>query len=518
MRKVENLKEMMESSEKIAPPLSSSSSRSLLNRGSEASIASLGSSSGSRSGIKMGLTSQRLAISRPVRPLDPNELLLNHPHPPTFDTSSKGEDNATISAMLQRMRIETSDPEEEYIEEEESEESEWEQEITSDGNVQYVLPFAAEETEDRFRRSQEIAAAAAATGNSSNSSLSHPPPEAGVKESGKRLSRLVRRRESKRDRTSGGQVVLKTPGGISNPASTSKLKNVNSHESSDNDSSTYGQIKTFEAFFEASNLDCSVASPAPAASTLQRPPVPPEISTHPDEKSQEDMTEIHQVVLKFQAKPFRSQIPRFQMLLHGDNPVNRGMLLENLLGIVPEPKPIQSQVSSSGIMQMPTVIDNSVVIGNLVPQGPAMQAGDKIRVGDIIRSLDGHHVTLDSVNTFLLSKLTRIQSSSSSSVKVKLILQRPMKVSFHSKVHMPAPLLTHIDMSSQRKAVWEQHRYLSHQALSVLESSAICAAIVTQNSTSESATSMDLSNVLYQFPRGNFLLMDDNLKGEIFSF
>ena len=162
-------------------------------------------------------------------------------------------------------------PEDEYIVEEESEESEWEQEITSDGNVQYVLPFAAEETEDRFRRSQEIAAAAAATGNSSNSSLSHPPPEAGVKESGKRLSRLVRRRESKRDRTSGGQVVLKTPGGISNPASTSKLKNVNSHESSDNDSSTYGQIKTFEAFFEASNLDCSVASPAPAASTLQRP-------------------------------------------------------------------------------------------------------------------------------------------------------------------------------------------------------------------------------------------------------
>ena len=139
-----------------------------------------------------------------------------------------------------------------------------------------------------------------------------------------------------------------------------------------------------------------------------------------------------------------------------------------------------------------------------MPQGPARQAGDKIRVGDIIRSLDGHHVTLDSVNTFLLSKLTRIQSSSSSSVKVKLILQRPMKVSFQSKVNMPAPVLTHIDMSSQRKAVWEQHRYLSDQALSVLESSAICAAIVTQNSTSESATSMDLSNVLYQFPRGTF--------------
>ena len=491
----------MESSERIAPPLSSSGSRSLLNRGSEASIASLGSSSGSRSGIKMGLTSQRLAISRPVRPLDPNELLLNHQHPPTFDTSSKGEDNATVSAMLQRMRIETSDPEEEYIEDDESEESEWEQEITSDGNVQYVLPFAAEETEDRFRRSQEIAAAAA-TGNSSNSSLSHLPPEAGIKESGKRLSRLVRRRESKRDRTSGGQVVLKTPGGLSNPASTSKLKNANSHESSDNDSSTYGQIKTFEAFFEASNLDCSVASPPPA-STLLRPPASA-IPAHPDEKSQEAMTEIHQVVLKFQAKPFRSQIPRFQMLLHGDNPVNRGMLLENLLGIVPEPKPIQSQGSSSGIMPMPTVIDNSVVIGNLVPQGPARQAGDKIRVGDIIRSLDGHHVTLDSVNTFLLSKLTRIQSSSSSSVKVKLILQRPMKVSFQSKVNMPAPVLTHIDMSSQRKAVWEQHRYLSDQALSVLESSAICAAIVTQNSTSESATSMDLSNVLYQFPRGTF--------------
>ena len=478
----------MESSERIAVPMSSSGSRSFLNRGSEASIASIGSSSGSRSGIKMGLTSQRLAINRPVRPLDPNELILNQPSQSLYNlerTDRKGDTDPSVSSMLQRMRLERSDPDadEEYQsgDSEDSEESEWEQEITSDGNVQYVLPFAAEETEDRFRRSQEI-------GNSSSSLPSHVPPEAGVKESGKRLSRLVRRRESKRDRTAGGQVVLKTPGG----QAFSKMKNANSHESSDNDSSTYGQIKTFEAFFEATNLDCSVASPAPptaAVSSIR----PPALSPHPEEGGQ-DMTEIHEVVLKFQAKLFKSQIPRFQMLLHGDNPANRGMLLENLLGIVPEPKPIQSQVSSSG---KPTVIDNSVVIATLVPQGPAGQAGDKIRVGDIIRSLDGHHVTLDSVNTFLLTKLTRIQNSST--VKVKLILQRPMKVS-QSKVLMPPP--TDVDMSCQRKAVWEQHKSMSDQALRVLESSAVCAAIITQNSNSESATSMDLSNVLYQFPQG----------------
>ena len=467
----------MESERYMQPPLSSTGSRSAINRGSEASIASLGSSSGSRSGIKMGLTSQRLAINRPttVRPLDPTELIMGQSYFDSAISHERRDENLAASLLRLKVEEQTSD-QDEY----ESEESEWESEITPDGNVQYVVPFAADEIEDRFRKEAAVAADQPKQATQSDG-----------KESGKRLSRLVRRRESKRDRngaSTAGQVVLKTPGG--NQAITSRWKNSSSHnhESSDNDSSTYGQIKTFEAFFEATNLDCSVTSPPP-----------PQQATRPSEAQvgdKDDVTEIHEVVLKFQAKPFKSQIPRFQMLLHGDNPANRGMLLENLLGIVPVLKPIQSVAGMPG---GGTVIDNSVVIANLVPQGPSSKVGEKIRVGDIIRSLDGHHITLDSVNTFLLTKLTRIQNSSST-VKVKLILQRPMAGASKSIL----PPLSEIDMSSQRKAVWEQHRTLNAQALGILESAQVCAAIVTQNNPANSeSVSMDLSNVIYQFPRPN---------------
>ena len=94
-----------------------------------------------------------------------------------------------------------------------------------------------------------------------------------TKQSGKNLSRMVRRRESKRDRNNvavgsgGSNVVLKTPSGRTTTAVSQALLRKGSNkrtstvqESSDNDSSTYGQIKTFEAFFEASNLDESVTS------------------------------------------------------------------------------------------------------------------------------------------------------------------------------------------------------------------------------------------------------------------
>ena len=96
--------------------------------------------------------------------------------------------------------------------------------------------------------------------------------QAPAKQSGKNLSRMVRRRESKRDRNNvavgsgGSNVVLKTPSGRTTAVSQALLRKGSNkrsstvQESSDNDSSTYGQIKTFEAFFEASNLDESVTS------------------------------------------------------------------------------------------------------------------------------------------------------------------------------------------------------------------------------------------------------------------
>ncbi len=66
-------------------------------------------------------------------------------------------------------------------------------------------------------------------------SLTKPEIGSGTKKSGK-LSRLVRRRESKRDRY--------TPAKSQNGSQQQQ-------ESSDNDSSTYyGQLKTFESVFE----------------------------------------------------------------------------------------------------------------------------------------------------------------------------------------------------------------------------------------------------------------------------
>ena len=58
-----------------------------------------------------------------------------------------------------------------------------------------------------------------------------------------------------------------------------------------------------------------------------------------EHETRDEVTEIHEVTLKFNSKQLKSQIPHFQMLLHGDNPANRGLLLENLLGIIPEAKP-----------------------------------------------------------------------------------------------------------------------------------------------------------------------------------
>ena len=58
---------------------------------------------------------------------------------------------------------------------------------------------------------------------------------------GSKLSRLVRRRESKRDRSMTDHRLVSTDPGAGVDVS------------SDGDSSTYGQIKTFESFFEGTS-------------------------------------------------------------------------------------------------------------------------------------------------------------------------------------------------------------------------------------------------------------------------
>ena len=113
-----------------------------------------------------------------------------------------------------------------------------------------------------------------------------------------------------------------------------------------------------------------------------------EVSNSVEEsEARDEVTEIHEVTLKFNSKQLKSQIPHFQMLLHGDNPANRGLLLENLLGIIPESKTATSSEPFE-------ILDNSVVVSSLLPNGPAYKCEGKVKPGDIIRSLDGHHGNL----------------------------------------------------------------------------------------------------------------------------
>lgn len=360
------------------------------------STGSLTSSTGSlgRTGIKMGSVALQPAarsvqpkpLSRPggwpFRPLDPTALLEALPSPPRH----------TIGPVLMQP-LPMQEPKEEEIEEEEEEEeeSDWEKEVTNNGEVFHLVSFS-----DQDSRAKRLTTSSEERGGGGGGG-----PESS--KSGK-LSRLVRRRESRRDRLQAAKevpsVVLKTPS--TNAMLARPNRTNNSYESSDNDSSTYGQIKTFEAFFEASNLDESVA-----AAVVQEDRVS---NGGNSSESSRDATEIHEVTLKFQAKALKAQLPHFQMVLHADNPANQGLLLEALLGIVAEKRPADR--------------DSSVVVAGYISDSPAAKMSDKVHIGDIIRSLDGHHVSMESANTYLMQKLSK--SSSSSTGKVKLILQRPV--------------------------------------------------------------------------------------------
>ena len=160
-----------------------------------------------------------------------------------------------------------------------------------------------------------------------------------------KLSRLVRRRESKRER--GGEV------------DTSGAQN----ESSDGDSSssTYGQIKTFESFFEGTN------------------PV--------------ELTDVHL---------------RLSAARRGEPQSEGPLLLETCLGIIP------------GRSEQPTedapFTANRIIIAGFLTDGPAIKHHDKLRIGDWLRTIDGQQVSLDNIGSTL--------SRYSSSCKVKLTVQR----------------------------------------------------------------------------------------------
>jgi hypothetical protein len=476
--------------------------------GSNGSIATLGGSAGSlssstgslsRSGIKMGSVALnsppiRLMVKPPVvsaprplerppmfRPLDPARLLGAKPSNSTTLNMQQFQQVEPIYQQRKQNDPSTNDQSVEDKESQQSEESDWEQEVTEQGNVVHVVPYSHDESTGVQQKTWE-----------SNPFNSDP---ASRDESGKRsgkLSRLVRRRESKRDRNvhKGRPKVALKPPSDAFVGKTASARRTNSYESSDNESSTYGQIKTFEAFFEASNLDDTVAASAAVVGMNEG-------ADGDSSESSRDATEIHEVALKFSTKPLKAQIPHFQMLLHGDNPANRGLLLEALLGIIPEAKPMPSEAHNGDI------VDNSVVVGGLVPEGVADKAG-KVRIGDIIRSLDGHHVNIDSANTYLLHKLSKT-SSSSSSGKVKLILQRPVGPALRTRSKNQLRNVSEVDRVEEELnvvpntiIVGRVDGFNSAADFKLLHASPVIAMLLTQQGITDS--SPDMADIMYQFP------------------
>ena len=127
------------------------------------------------------------------------------------------------------------------------------------------------------------------------------------------------------------------------------------------------------------------------------------------------ITELHEVSLKINVKQLKPQLAHFRMALDSDNPTHAGILLDAILGIAAAKR----DEGELGV----------IVVRGYVPNrsGPAMKAGDRgeLLIGDIIRSMDGQHVTMDTVNSFLVQKLTNC-SSSQRTATVKLTIQRPI--------------------------------------------------------------------------------------------
>ena len=195
------------------------------------------------------------------------------------------------------------------------------------------------------------------------------------------------------------------------------------HDSSDNDSSTYGQIKTFEEFVEGggviNNMDLgNKPKKKMSTSALKYSGSSSPFGGGKHDSSDEDpasITELHEVSLKINVKQLKPQLPHFRMALDSDNPTHAGILLDAILGIAAAKR----DEGELGV----------IVVRGYVPHhsGSAMKAGDRgeLLIGDIIRSMDGQHVTMDTVNSFLVQKLTNC-SSGQKTTTVKLTIQRPI--------------------------------------------------------------------------------------------
>ena len=182
-----------------------------------------------------------------------------------------------------------------------------------------MVPYATEEPPPGSRSRREPAAVQDDPQAASKKKASTP---ASSSSSGK-LSRLVRRRESKRDRS----VIL--PGPPRGPNGISRISEAaqRPQESSDNDSSTYyGQLKTFESVFEGSSASAS--------------------------------NEIHEIGLRIKG---RKHAPA------------GGSLIEAMMGIVPVRHGMEPQHM------------NSVVVAGFLTEGPAIKISDKLLIGDVIR-------------------------------------------------------------------------------------------------------------------------------------
>ena len=194
-----------------------------------------------------------------------------------------------------------------------------------------------------------------------------------------------------------------------------------SHESSDNDSSTYGQIKTFEEFVRGggvisnNELGIKYKKKMETKALHNQPSFGLDKQDSSDENDPASITELHEVSLKINVKQVKPQLPHLRMALDPDNPSHAGILLDAILGIAAEKR----DEGELGVI---------VVRGYIPNRGTtALKAGDKgeLLIGDIIRSMDGQHVTINTVNSFLIQKLTNC-SSNQRSATVKLTIQRPI--------------------------------------------------------------------------------------------
>ena len=124
----------------------------------------------------------------------------------------------------------------------------------------------------------------------------------------------------------------------------------------------------------------------------------------------------------------KPQLPHFRMALGGganDNPTYYGILLDSVLGIVAQKR---------GDPDGPEL--GVIVVDGYQPRGPSLKVSNELLIGDIIRSMDGQHVTLESVNAFLVNK---VATATSTWANIKLTIQRPVKACFTHQITNPKP-------------------------------------------------------------------------------